>query len=518
MIMNNQSTIISIDCGTQSLRVIIFGEDGSVLAKKQIMYKPCVSPRPGWAEQDPAVWWGAMCTGVAALKSSHPDLIACAKGIGITAQRDTVILIGKDGNVLRPAITWLDTRKARGRYHPNFIMKAALKAVDYYEKIMHSQSDGQCNWIQENEPEIWKKTWRVLMVSGYLQYRLTGIAADSPSSLVGHIPFDHKKQKWASSGHITAKIFPIDDDKKCSVVQSGKEIGRVSAQGALETGLPAGIPVIACGSDKACETLGMGCLDAKTASLSFGTTATVEICTDRYTEPIRFLPAYSAAYPGRWVPEIEIFRGYWMISWFKDELGYEERAQATATGIIPEQIMDRLLDSSPPGCYGLMLQPYWGASLKDHYAKGSMIGFGDVHGRHAIYRAIVEGLAYSLREGLEQLQRQSGVPVQQVAVSGGASQSDRICGITADILNKPLVRGATTETSALGAAILTAYGTGSYSSIEESAKNMVHIAQEFTPSSDNRELYDELYQIYTQIYPILKHVYKRIREVTGYPS
>ena len=492
MIMNNQSTIISIDCGTQSLRVIIFGEDGSVLAKKQIMYKPCVSPRPGWAEQDPAVWWGAMCTGVAALKSSHPDLIARAKGIGITAQRDTVILIGKDGNVLRPAITWLDTRKARGRYHPNFIMKAALKAVDYYEKIMHSQSDGQCNWIQENEPEIWKKTWRVLMVSGYLQYRLTGIAADSPSSLVGHIPFDHKKQKWASRGHITAKIFPIDDDKKCSVVQSGKEIGRVSAQGALETGLP--------------------------ASLSFGTTATVEICTDRYTEPIRFLPAYSAAYPGRWVPEIEIFRGYWMISWFKDELGYEERAQATATGIIPEQIMDRLLDSSPPGCYGLMLQPYWGASLKDHYAKGSMIGFGDVHGRHAIYRAIVEGLAYSLREGLEQLQRQSGVPVQKVAVSGGASQSDRICGITADILNKPLVRGATTETSALGAAILTAYGTGCYSGIEESVKNMVHIAREFTPSTDNRELYDELYQIYTQIYPILKHVYKRIREVTGYPS
>ena len=166
LMKNGQSTIISIDCGTQSLRVIIFAEEGSLLAKKQIMYKPCVSPRPGWAEQDPAVWWGALCTGVAALKSSHPDLIARAKGIGITAQRDTVILIGKDGNVLRPAITWLDTRKAHGRYHPNFIMKAALKAVDYYEKIMHSQSDGQCNWIQENEPEIWKKTWRVLMVSG----------------------------------------------------------------------------------------------------------------------------------------------------------------------------------------------------------------------------------------------------------------------------------------------------------------------------------------------------------------
>ena len=109
MSMINQSTLISIDCGTQSLRVIIFAEDGSVLAKQQIMYKPYVSPRPGWAEQNPAVWWDALCTGVAALKNSHPDLIARAKGIGVTAQRDTIILIDKNGKALRPAITWLDT-------------------------------------------------------------------------------------------------------------------------------------------------------------------------------------------------------------------------------------------------------------------------------------------------------------------------------------------------------------------------------------------------------------------------
>lgn len=517
-IKTGQETIISIDCGTQSLRVIIFAEDGSLLAKKQIPYKPYTSSRAGWAEQNPVVWWDALCTGVSALKEKYPDLIACAKGVGITAQRDTVILIDKDGHVLRPAITWLDTRKARGQYHPNGIMKAVYRAIGMYDKVMHAQSDGQCNWIQEHEPDVWKKTWRVLMVSGYLQYRLTGIAADSPSSLVGHIPFDHKKRNWASAGHITAKIFPIERDKRCDVVESGGRIGRVSDPAAEVSGLPAGLPVIACGSDKACETLGMGCLTAETASLSFGTTATVEVCTDRYIEPSAFLPAYSAAYPGRWVPEIEIFRGYWMISWFKNELGYEERAKATATGIIPEQIMDRLLDSSPPGCYGLMLQPYWGASLKDHYAKGSIIGFGDVHGRHAIYRAIIEGLAYSLREGLEQLEKRTGTHVNTVAVSGGASQSNRICSITADILDRPLIRGVTTETSALGAAILTAYGTGSYPTIDAGVKRMVRIARMFEPVPENRTVYDGLYEVYTQIYPALKHAYKRIREVTGYPS
>ena len=513
-----QETLISIDCGTQSLRIIIFGEDGTVLAKRQIIYKPYTSPREGWAEQDPEIWWNALCKGVADIKSKYPDLIANAKGLGVTAQRDTVIFLGKEGQILRPAITWLDTRKAYGPYKPNPLMKAIYSMAGVYEKIVHAQSNGQCNWVQENEPDTWINTWKVVMVSGFLQYRLTGMIADSPSSLVGHIPFDHKKQQWAGPGHITSKIFPIEHDKLCEVVESGKPIGKISNLAAELTGLPAGIPVIACGSDKACETLGMGCLSADVASLSFGTTASVEICTDRYIEPSRILPAYSAAVPKHWVPEIEIFRGYWMISWFKNELGYEERIKAIETGQIPEEIMDKLLDSSPPGCFGLMLQPYWGANLRNHYAKGAIIGFGDVHGRHAIYRAIIEGLAYSLREGLEQLEKRTGIPVKTIAVSGGAAQSNRICGITADILKRPLVRGVTTETSALGAAILTAFGTGLYPSIDKAVKDMVRTEHIFPPAPDHQALYDGLYKIYRQIYPALKNAYKQIQEVTGYPS
>ncbi|WP_428769144.1 FGGY-family carbohydrate kinase [Treponema sp. HNW] len=513
-----EGTIIAVDCGTQSLRLIIFEKDGTLLAKEQVCYKPYDAPKPGWAEQNTEVWWGAFCTAVGKIKQSRPELLKKARGIGITSQRDTVILIDREGKVLRPAITWLDTRQARGSYHPSGIMKAVYKFIGMYDKIIHSQSAGQCNWIRENEPEVWQKTWKVLMVSGYFNYRLTGIPADSPASIVAHLPFSHKKRHWAGKSDITYKIFPMENDKKCTVIESGEFIGRVTKQAALQTGLPEGLPVIACGSDKACETLGMGCIDTNTASLSFGTTATVEVCIDRYIEPLPFFPAYSAACPGCWVPEIEIFRGYWMISWFKNELGYEERLKATATGIIPEKIMDSLLDASPPGCYGLMLQPYWGASLKDDYAKGSIIGFGDVHGRHAMYRAIIEGLAYSLREGLEQLEKRGGFRVKQIAVSGGASQSNRICQITANILNRPLVRGSITEASALGAAVLTAKGTGFYDSINTSIKHMVRYERTFMPNPEHRKLYDGLYRTYTKIYPALKDIYKEIREITGYPS
>ena len=514
----DEETIISIDCGTQSLRLIVFSKNGRILAKKQIAYRPYVSLKPGWAEQNPAVWWNSLCSAALSVKNENPELFKRARGIGITSQRDTVILIDKEGRILRPAITWLDTRQADGSYHPKGLTKTVYRAIGMYEKILHTQSAGQCNWIRENEPAVWNAAWKVLMVSGYFNYRLTGNPADAPASLVGHIPFSHKKRDWAPKGDITSKIFPLEDEKKCTVIESGEIIGYVTEEAARETGLPAGLPVIACGSDKACETLGMGCLNTESASLSFGTTATIEVCTDRYMEPVPFLPAYSAACPGCWVPEIEIFRGYWMINWFKNELGYEERSKATATGIIPEKIMDKLLDASPPGCYGLMLQPYWGASLKDDYAKGSMIGFGDVHGRFAIYRAIIEGLAYSLREGLEQLEKRGGFRVKTVAVSGGASQSNRICQITADILNRPLVRGGTPETSALGAALLAAKGVGIYTSINESVQCMVHTERTFTPNPEFHSLYDNLYRVYTKIYPALKDVYKRIREITGYPS
>lgn len=513
-----KETIISVDCGTQSLRLIFFSKEGEMLLKEQIYYEPYVSPQPGWAEQDTTVWWEAMKKAIASAKEKAPDLLASACGLGITSQRDTVILIDNEGKLLRPAITWLDTRQAKGFYHPKGLMKFIYKVIGMYNKLVHSQKAGRCNWLQEQEKEVWDKAWKVLMVSGYFNYRLTGNPADSPASIVGHLPFNHKKRNWASKSYITAKIFPIEEEKRCKVVESGELIGNITKEAALETGLPEGLPVIACGSDKSCETLGMGCINTDSASLSFGTTATVEVCSDHYFQPLPFLPAYSAACPSCWVPEIEIFRGYWMVSWFKNELGHEERSKAASKGERLEKMLDNLLDSTPPGCYGLMLQPYWGASLKDDYAKGSMIGFGDVHGRQEMYRAIIEGLAYSLREGLEQLEKRGKFKVKKIAVSGGASQSDRVCQITADIINRPLIRGKIIETSALGAAIITAKGVGLYSSFEECIQKMVCCETVFEPNPNHRKLYDGLYRIYKKIYPALKDIFREIREVTGYPS
>ena len=510
--------LLAVDCGTQSLRTIIFNKAGEILDKEKIEYEPYQSPEPGWAEQHPDLFWDALIQGCGALKRRNSGLFDQIGGIGVTSQRDTMINLDRDGQVLRPAITWLDTRKADGPYHPRFPMNLAYKTVRKDKVILKTMRDGKSNWIRENQREIWKKTWKYVQVSGFLNYRLCGEAIDSVASMVGHIPMDTKHRRWSGKNSLKGKMFPIEKDKQYRLTEAGEVAGTVNRKASQATGLPAGLPVVACGSDKSCETLGMGCLDTSMASLSFGTTATVEVCSKRYFEPLPFLPAYCAAYPGAWVPEVEIYRGYWMISWFRDELGHREMDEARRTGVLPEKLLDRLLETDPPGCRGLMMQPYWGPSLKDPYAKGALIGFGDVHTRSSIYRATVEGLGYALRDGLENLEKRGRFYAPRVAVSGGASRSDLVCQISADIFGRPLVRGRTYETSALGAAILTASALGLHPSIDRAVDEMVRYERVFEPDRENAGLYSKLFRVYRKIYPRMEHMYRDIQEITGYPE
>jgi len=511
-------TILTVDCGTQSLRAMLFDLHGNILYSKRVGYKPYVAPQPGWAEQDVNVYWNALKDAVLELKNKVPEDFGQIAGMGVTAMRATTVLIDKAGKVLRPAIVWLDNRSARGRYHPNSFIHCALNAAGLYHSIVTIQSNCKTNWIRENEPEIWNKTWKMLFLSGWFIFRLTGEICDTASSMVGYIPFVNKKRDWAERPSIEQLLMPLEKEKQNRVVESGSIIGSLTKNAAEELGLPAGLPLVGCGSDKACETVGVGVVNSSTASLSFGTTATIEVCSKKYFEYKKLFPAYCGILPDTWLSELEIFRGYWMISWFKEELCKEECKQAEMLGVIPETILDKLLHAAPAGGSGLMLQPYWGASIFDRYAKGSIIGFGDVHGRDDLYRAIIEGLAYSLREGLEIIEAKAGIKCATVAASGGASQSDAICQITADILNKPLVRGRTPEASSLGAAIITAKGLGEYSSIEDAVKQMVSYKKEFLPNTAHRNLYDNLFAVYKKIYPALKNIYKDIQKATNYPE
>ncbi len=510
--------LLAVDCGTQSLRTLVFNSRGEIQEMVKVEYKPYTSPRPGWAEQDPDIFWNALVRGCLTIRERSPRIFRNIAGIGVTAQRNTMINLGADGKVLRPAITWLDTRKAGGSYRPLFPMNLAYRIIRKDKVVLKTMRDGKGNWLQENQKTLWDRTWKYLQVSGYLNFRLTGKAADSVASMVGHIPMDYRRRRWGSRFSLNRKLFPVEQDKLCDLLEPGELIGKLTPDASGETGLAAGLPVFACGSDKSCETLGAGCLDPSRASLSFGTMATVGVISRKYFEPLPFLPSYCSAYPGAWTPEIEIYRGYWMISWFRDQMGHHELEEARKRGVLPEELLEHLLHEDPPGCRGLMMQPYWGPGLKDPLAKGALVGFGDTHTRSSIYRATIEGLGYELRDGLETLEKRGKFYSPEVAVSGGASKSDLICQITSDILGRPLLRPHTYETSALGAAILVSVGLGLHTDVDEAVRQMTSYETTFHPDVKNTGLYDRLFSVYRKIYPRMQKLYREIQEITGYPQ
>lgn len=517
-----QKTILSIDCGTQSLRTMIFSLRGEMLAIKKVTFEPYVSQQPGWAEQDVHVYWNALAVACRALKADFPGEFKSVIGIGITTLRNSMVNVDKNGEPLRSVITWLDQRKAKPVYHPKLWMKAIIAIIGIGDSLNKAQRDGKCNWIRQNQPEIWNETYKYLQVSGFLNYRLTGAFTDSVASQIGYVPFDYKRQKWGNPKDLltfSTKLYPVEASKLPELVKPGETLGTITEIASKETGLPVGLPVIACGSDKGCETLGMGVLNPSMASLSFGTTATIQTTSPKYLEPVKYMPAYSAVVPEFYNPEVEIFRGFWMVRWFMEEFAHKERNKAKKKGISAEEVLNGLLKKSEPGAMGLMVQPFWSPGLSEPAAKGAIIGFGDVHKKPYIYRAVIEGLMHALLEGKNKIEKVSKTRIEKLAVSGGASQSDEICQIAADIFNLPIVRGKTIENSGLGAAILTAYGTGTYSSIEEAVIKMVSYKNEFIPNKEHVELYRLLHhKVYIKMYKTLGPLYHEIRKITGYPE
>ena len=514
-----EPTLLALDCGTQSLRALLFSRAGDLLDKVKVEYEPYTSPRPGWAEQDPDLYWRSLCEAVQALKARAPEAFAQIQGVGVTTQRDSLVFVDAHGRPLRPAILWLDTRQARLVYRPPVLMRWLYRAVGMLEALQKSQRDGKATWVQQQEPEVWARTAKVLQVSGFLNHRLTGHFRDSIASQIGHLPFNYKEMRWARPSELPARLFPVALDRLPELIPAGDLLGTLTRDAAQATGLPEGLPVIACASDKGCESLGIGCIHERMAAVSFGTTATVQTASPRYFEPLAFMPPYPAAIQGHYNPEVEIFRGYWMISWFKREFAPLEVQEAEEKGLAPEAILDRHLKEVPAGSMGLVTLPHWSPSLKLPAAKGAVVGFGDVHTRGYLYRSVIEGLGYALREGLEKIEKAGRTRIDWIGISGGATQSEEICQITADIFGRTLRSGETYETAGLGAAILVAQGTRLYPSVVAAVEGMVRYGRVYAPRAEPAALYERLYtRVYRRILPKLHPLFDEIRAATNYPE
>jgi sugar (pentulose or hexulose) kinase len=516
----SKDCVLAIDNGTQSVRALVFDTQGNLLAKSRVEIEPYYSTAPGLAEQDPQVFWQAVCSAcqqIWALPGNFKERIA---GVSLTTQRSTVINVDSDGNSLRPAIVWLDQRRTPGLKPVSGLWGLAFLLTGMRETSAYLQAEAEVNWIRTYQPEIWQKTHKYLFLSGYLTYMLTGKFIDSIGCQVGYIPFDYKHQRWSSNWDWKWQAVPMDKSLLPELVQPSQVLGEITTEAALATGIPAGMPLIAAAADKACEVIGAGCLKPNTACLSYGTTATINTTTSRYIELIPLIPPYPSAVPGAYSLETQIFRGFWMVSWFKREFAQNETRLAGERGVEVEELFDALVDSVPPGSNGLMLQPFWSPGLKipGPEAKGAVIGFGDVHTRSHFYRAILEGIAYALREGAERAVKRSGVRINEIRVAGGGSQSHAAMQLTADIFGLPASNPHVYEASGLGAAIDAAVGVGLHPDFDHAVEAMTRTSLTFDPIPANHKMYDELFnKVYCKMYRQLKPLYEQIRSITGYP-
>jgi sugar (pentulose or hexulose) kinase len=512
--------ILVFDVGTQSIRAALVDPQGVIRHLAKTPIEPYFSRQPGWAEQEPAYYWENLAaTARKLLDSDRVDSDRIA-GVTVTSQRATMINLDKNGEPLRPAILWLDQRKADMEHNLSPLLRGALKAVNQYAIVEKAMRECKSNWLRQHQSDVWDKTEKFLFLSGFLVHRLTGEYRDSSGSMVGYLPFDYKRHCWAKPNDMKWKLFPMDPSVLPELVEPADLLGTITRKASEATGIPEGLPVIAAATDKACEVLGAGCQSPEIACLSYGTTATVNTANEKYVEVKPLVPPYPSAIPGAYNTEVMVYRGFWMVSWFKEQFGLREQQIAEKRGLAPEVLFDELIGDIPPGAMGLTLQPYWSPGLNtDADAKGAIIGFGDVHTRAHIYRSILEGLGYGLKEGMQALQKRNKVGVEALRVSGGGSQSDAAMQITADIFNLPAQRPHTYETSSLGAAIGAAVGLKLHPDFDGAIREMTRVADTFQPIPRNRDLYHELYErVYRKLYRRLKPIYNDIRAITGYPA
>lgn len=511
--MQKEPLVLTLDFGTQSVRAMIFDAKGTPLAEEKVNYEPAYfSPLPGYVEQNPDYYWECVQVATKALASNHGTLLQKVGAMAMTCFRDTAVLLDIEKKPLRPAILWLDQRQAALKTPLPLFNRIAFALVGMSETVKMNQKRTPAIWVQENEPELWAKTAHYMTISTYLTYKLTGRLVDSSANQAGHFPINFKKRCWYKDGDLKGSIFQISRALLCELVQPGDLLGKISKEISLLTGIPEGTPFYATGSDKGCETIGSGCLSNEMASVSYGTASAVEITNKKYIEPEPFLPAYPAPIPNFFQLEVQIYRGYWMINWFKSQFAEKEVQEALLAKLPVEKILDRKMLEIPPGSQGLVLQPYWGPGLRRPEAKGAVIGFTDYHTKIHVYRAIVEGIAYGLKDGLQGIEKRQHKVVKEIRISGGGSQSDAVCQITADIFGLPVKRIQTYETGSLGAAIAAFVSHGFFNTYEEAVERMVHVSRTFTPDKEANKKYNFLFnEVYLDMYPHLKKMYKKLR-------
>lgn len=489
---------IGIDSSTTATKALLINEAGQVVAVASAEY-PYDTPRPLWSEQDPTLWWQATVASIRQLLAQTGLPPASIKGIGLTGQMHGLVLLDQHGEVLRPAILWNDQRtqaqcdEIRARLGKERLIQ--LTGND----ALTGFTAPKILWVQQNEPEIYGRIAHILLPKDYVRYQLTGGFAIDKADGAGTILFDVRARGWSPEVLAALQINPswLPETFEGTAVTS-----TLSSAAAQATGLLPGTPVVAGGGDQAASAVGTGAVSEGIVSLSLGTSGVVFATTNGPAiEPQGRLHAFCHAVPGKWHLMGVMLSAAGSLRWYRDTLA-------------PGTTFDDLLQPAaaiPPGSDGLLFLPYLTGERTPHpdpLARGAFVGLTVRHAQAHMTRAVLEGVAFGLRDSFELMKAAGLSQITQVRVTGGGAKSPLWRQILADVLGAELVTVNTSEGAAYGAALLAATGAGVFPDVETACTQTITITGRTAPSP-NQAVYEGVYPLYRELYPALRPYFQK---------
>ncbi|MCL5985795.1 MAG: xylulokinase [Actinobacteria bacterium] len=501
---------IGIDVSTTGVKSILVSQDGNVVADSLIEYS-FSSPKPGWAEHDPREWHKATLQSLRNLSQKNGSLINDVIAIGITGQMHGSVFLDKDDEVIRPALLWNDQR--------TFKECAEIEAKVGKSKLLEEVSNPALTgftlpkilWLQNNEPDNFARLRKILLPKDYVRFKLTGTYATDVADASGTLLFDVKNRKWSD---FMLNTFELYREWLPQCFESPEITGYLMKEAADYCGLKEGIPFIAGGGDQAAGGVGNGIVGKGLVSVTIGTSGVIFVSTVKPSvESGGKLHTFCHAVPGMWHVMGVTLSAAGSMKWFAENIGpdaFESSSVEERNNIY--QRIDAQAAEIAPGSERLVFLPYLTGErtpYPDPNARGVFFGLTNRHGKPHIARAVMEGVAFSLKDCMN-LVLSMDIKIKKVMISGGGAKSGLWRQITADVLERNLVTLNTTEGPAFGVAILGFVGTKVYRDVPTACKSMIKEVTVTKANSDNFGIYRKLYSIYANLYPALSPLFREL--------
>ena len=465
--------LMGIDLGTSGTKTVLFDTDGTIVASALREY-PLYQPKPGWAEQEPLDWYHAVVDSIREIIWKNGIDADAVKGVGISGQMHGLVMIDKDGVELGRSIIWCDQRTGEECQEITDRIGAQRLIEITANPAITGFTASKILWVQKYLPKIYEKAAKLLLPKDYIRYKLTGEFATEVSDASGMQLLDISNRCWSDE---MLKRLDIDKALLAPVFESCEVSGKITRQAAELTGLREGTPVVGGAGDQAAGAVGNGVVEPGIVSSTIGTSGVVFASSNEIKiDPLGRVHTFCHAVPGMW------------------------------------HVMG--VTQGPAGCGGLLYLPYLMGERTPHLdpdARGGFFGLTAAHTKADMLRAVMEGVAYSLRDCMEIIS-EMGIPISQVRASGGGGKSRLWRQMQADMFLQDIYTVHSPEGPALGVALLAGVGCGTYRSVQEACHHVIAIKDKLSPNQQDAAVYQRYYPIYQQLYPALKPFFQKMKQ------